>query len=311
MRLPRPSPLKVCVATYAVVFAAIVIHYFPSRTDLPEAIHFQPTPVQQQFYDAGFDSRQARYEAMVRSEGERLHVREKVAGFVEQYHMNGAHTLEVGSGAGSLQDVVEDYTGLDISATARASYHKRFVQADARAIPFPDGEFDLIWTVFVLEHVPNPEQALREMRRVLKPGGILFLAPAWLCSDLAPNGYPVRPYSDFGIGGKLIKATVPIQSSPAFKLAYLIPIRAARLASWKLLGGPTALHYRPIAANYDYYWMGDSDAVNSIDMFETYLWFRSRGDVCTNCPAEPELIHTLEMPLVIRVKPPANTTGRR
>ena len=61
------------------------------------------------------------------------------------------------------QDIVEDYTGLDISATARAKYHKRFVQADVRAMPFADGEFDAVWTIWVLEHVPNPEQALREI----------------------------------------------------------------------------------------------------------------------------------------------------
>ena len=193
---------------------------------------------------------------------------------------------------------MEDYTGLDISATARAKYHKRFVQADARAMPFRDGEFDAAWSIWVLDHVPNPEQALREIRRVLKPGGLLYLSPAWSCSDLAPNGYPVRPYSDFGIGGKLIKATVPIQQSQAFQAMYRLPIRAARLAAWKLHPQPTELHYRPIAANYQVYWMPDSDAVNSIDMFEAYLWFLSRGDECLNCPSGWELMRTEAMPLV-------------
>jgi len=301
----RPSPVKVCVATYAVIYLAIIIHFYPSRTDPPEVIHFQPTPEQQVFYDAAFDSKQARYDSIVRGVAEREHIKEQVEKFVADAHMSGAHVLEVGSGAGALQDVVQDYTGLDISATARSRYHKRFVQADARAIPFPDGEFDLVWTIWVLEHVPNPEQALREMRRVLKPGGLLVLDPAWLCSDLAPNGYPVRPYSDFGLGGKLIKATVPIQNSPVFQAMYMLPVRVVRLASWKLTNRPTALHYRPIAANYDYYWMGDSDAVNSIDMFEAYLWFRSRGDECLNCPPVSKLIRISDVPLIVRVKPPS------
>jgi len=222
---------------------------------------------------------------------------------VANNRLSRARVLEVGSGEGSLQDIVEDYTGLDISATARAKYHKRFVQADARAMPFPSGEFDAVWTIWVLEHVPNPEQALREIRRVLKPGGLLYLEPAWLCSDLAANGYQVRPYSDFGLEGKLIKASVPIQNLAAFQAMYMLPIRATRLAAWKARHQPTALHYRPIAANYKVYWTVDSDAVNSIDMFEAYLWFRSRGDECLNCEAESDQIRIQGRPLVIRVKP--------
>jgi ubiquinone/menaquinone biosynthesis C-methylase UbiE len=291
------------VGVYALAFLLTLFHFYPSRTDPPEAIHFQPTPEQQDFYNVAFDAQQARYEVIARAQARRFHIREDVEGFVAANRLSGSHVLDVGSGEGLLQDIVEDYTGLDISATARPKYHKRFVQADARAMPFPDGAFDAVWTIWVLEHVPNPEQALREIRRVLKPGGLLYLAPAWLCSDLAPNGYAVRPYSDFGIEGKLIKASVPLQNAAAFTAMYMLPIRAARLAAWKLRRQPTALHYRPLAANYKVYWMADSDAVNSIDMFEAYLWFRSRGDECLNCPADSELIRLADMPLIIRVKP--------
>ncbi len=303
LRFVRPTPLRVLAGAFALFFLVPVIHFYPSRTDAPETIHFEPTPEQQAFYNVAFDAQQARYEMRARRAASTFRVREEVENFVARNHLSGAHVLEVGSGEGSLQDIVEDYTGLDISATARAKYHKRFVQADARAMPFRDNEFDAVWTVWVLEHVPNPEQALREIRRVLKPGGLLYLSPAWMCSDLAPNGYPVRPYSDFGLAGKLIKASVPLQQSTLFQAMYMLPIRATRLAAWKLGGGRTALHYRPIVANYKDYWMSDSDAVNSLDMFETYLWFRGQGDECLNCPPVPELIRLDAMALVIRVKP--------
>jgi len=296
------TPLKACLALYSVVFLAIVWHYYPKRTDPPEAIHFQPTREAQVFYDAAFDAQQARYEQVARAAAKRFHIKDNVTAFVDKYHLTKGHVLEVGSGEGLLQDVVPDYTGLDISATARLKYHKRFVQADARAMPFPDNEFDAVWTIWVLEHVPNPEQALREIRRVLKPGGLLYLSPAWDCSDLAAQGYPVRPYSDFDVKGKLIKATVRLQESGLFQVMYELPIRATRLAAWTLASGPTSLHYRPLDPNYKEYWMPDSDAVNSIDMYEAYLWFMSRGDECLNCPAGWGTFSSADLVPIIRIR---------
>lgn len=46
---------------------------------------------------------------------------------------------------------------------------------DAEALSFPDGSIDLITSNDVLEHVNNPIQALREIFRVLKPGGVVFI----------------------------------------------------------------------------------------------------------------------------------------
>jgi len=46
-------------------------------------------------------------------------------------------------------------------------------QADAYDLPFEDGAFDLVYMVTVLQEIPDRARALREIRRVLKPGGIL------------------------------------------------------------------------------------------------------------------------------------------
>ena len=46
---------------------------------------------------------------------------------------------------------------------------------DMTDVPFKDGAFDLIVCVHVLEHVPDDRQAMREMARVLKPGGVAML----------------------------------------------------------------------------------------------------------------------------------------
>jgi SAM-dependent methyltransferase len=53
------------------------------------------------------------------------------------------------------------------------------VQGDVQNLPFSDGEFDGIICFHVLEHVPDDRKALREMRRCLKTGGVLFLAVPW------------------------------------------------------------------------------------------------------------------------------------
>lgn len=300
MRLPQFQSVKRVIVTYLALSAAVIWHYYPSRTDAPEAIHFEPTPEQQIYYNVAFDPEQAKYEAFAALQAERIGIPGAVAKFVAQYDLKNKHVLEVGSGAGLLQDMVADYTGLDISATARVKYHKRFVQADARAMPFPDGEFDALWSIWVLEHVPNPEQALREIRRVLKPNGVAYLLPAWNASDLSPQGYRVRPYSDFGLGGKLIKASAPVQDSDLFQAMHILPTRFGRWAVSKAHGQPTALHYRPITPNYEKYWDVDADAVNAIDVFETYLWFRSRGDQCLNCLSEAGMMRVTNPPLIIR-----------
>ena len=78
---------------------------------------------------------------------------------------------------------------------------------------FEQGEFDVAWSIWVLEHVPNPEAALVEMRRVVKNDGLLYLFPAWDCTPFAASGYNVRPYSDFGVAGKLEKASMPLRTS--------------------------------------------------------------------------------------------------
>src|SRR5215213_1875644 len=48
-------------------------------------------------------------------------------------------------------------------------------QGDARALPYPDGHFDAAYLVATLGEVPDKERALRELRRVLKPGGRLVV----------------------------------------------------------------------------------------------------------------------------------------
>jgi hypothetical protein len=232
-------------------------------------------------------------------------IKEKVQSFVNRYGLHQKPVLDIGSGRGYLQDVAEDYTGLDISASVRRFYHKKFVLASATAMPFPDNSFDGAWSIWVLEHVPNPEQALRECRRVIRNGGVILLYPAWNCTSWAANGYDVRSYSDLDLTGMLIKASIPLRSSVPFKAVACIPTRIIRDVASRF-GRPTTLHYQRLSPNYKEYWEADSDAVNSIDPHEVMLWFRSRGDECLNCAGSARSVFTrCEFPLIIRIHKPS------
>lgn len=196
----------------------------------------------------------------------------------EHQLVQGARCLEVGCGRGVFQDLVADYTGVDLAASVARYLHKPFVQASATALPFPDSSFDAAWTIWVFEHVPDPELAMAELRRVLKPGGLLFFAPAWQCRPWAADGYPVRPYSDFNLKGKLYKATIPLRDSIAWRSFFTIPRRLRRLVTRKLHPGPTPFRYKKLRGNFEKFWMSDSDAINAMDAYEALVWFQSRGD---------------------------------
>lgn len=96
-------------------------------------------------------------------------------------------TLEVAIGTGrSLGFYADDVelTGVDLSpamlaqargAAARLGRVAEFREADAEALPFPDASFDTVVCALGLCSIPRPGVAVREMARVLRPGGSLLL----------------------------------------------------------------------------------------------------------------------------------------
>jgi ubiquinone/menaquinone biosynthesis C-methylase UbiE len=103
-----------------------------------------------------------------------------VQGLVANYISNGARILDAGCGTGlNLRHLPAGSVGLDINprnvacAAARLPNH-RVVLGDIEGMPFRDNEFDAVVCTEVLEHVPSPPRALEEIRRVLKPRGVLI-----------------------------------------------------------------------------------------------------------------------------------------
>ncbi|HTM48533.1 MAG TPA: class I SAM-dependent methyltransferase [Bryobacteraceae bacterium] len=297
------SPCAYRVALILLIGASII--YFPYHTDSPlssaeqaELTRYYATAYQKADLGAA-EKDDSEYVRMAKEGAEKADVLGNIRAFVRHFNLQEKRVLDIGAGRGYLQDVVPDYTGLDISPTAKRFFHKPFVHGSATLMPLKDNDFDGVWTIWVFEHVPNPQAALIELRRVTRDGGLVFLAPQWDCTPWAAEGYPVRPFSDFGWGGKLIKASIPIQDA-LWKMSRPF-VRLALYTRWKLHSKPTTLHYRRITPNYTNYWMADSDAVNRLDQYETALWFLSRGDECLNCRGKFHGLNMPDEPLLIKV----------
>jgi SAM-dependent methyltransferase len=95
--------------------------------------------------------------------------------------------LDVGCGAGGMLEPLSRYgavTGVDTSAELVGFCHQRgfpdVVVGSAYELPAADGSIDLITLFDTIEHVPDDERALREVRRALAPGGLVFIStPAY------------------------------------------------------------------------------------------------------------------------------------
>jgi len=223
--------------------------------------------------------------------------------FIDGYSLYEKKCLEIGSARGLFQDMVEDYTGTDVAESVRGDFHKPYkVMEPSGRYPFDDEAFDAIWTITVYEHIPDLQKALLEIDRLIKPGGVVFFAPAWQCRPWNADGYPVRPYSDFGWKGKLIKASIPLRNSVFWRSMFLFPKRFFRAFAFAMGNEHPLIKYRKIKPNWDHYWMSDADACNSIDPHDAILWFESHGFRCLSHPLHRKAFLVRTGGLVLRKK---------
>lgn len=120
-----------------------------------------------------------------------------IAEFAEFARWTGQRVLEVGVGLGT--DFVQFaragavLSGIDLTPAAVDAVRRRLRQesltaqvelGDAEELPFPEGQFDLVYSYGVLHHTPDTERALLEVRRVLRPDGqariMLYHRRSWL-----------------------------------------------------------------------------------------------------------------------------------
>ena len=118
--------------------------------------------------------------------------------------------LDLGCGDGRLAAELEagELTGADVSAVALGRAGGRVPDArlvelepDA-ALPFEDGEFDLVLLAETLEHVRDVQLSLSEARRVLRPGGTLAITTPATGRLMRPPD-PLSPHLRFFTRGSL------------------------------------------------------------------------------------------------------------
>ncbi|MYY10287.1 methyltransferase domain-containing protein [Streptomyces sp. SID4919] len=121
----------------------------------------------------------------------------------------GATVLDIGCGPGTITADLAALvpggrvTGIDrapeildqarATAAGRGLDNTDFTVGDVQELAYPDGSFDVVHAHQVLQHVGDPVRALREMRRVTRPGGLVAVRDA---DYAAMTWYPASPGLD-------------------------------------------------------------------------------------------------------------------
>ena len=95
-------------------------------------------------------------------------------------YRRGAEVVALDLDEAELKDVAGMFAAMHEAGEAPAGARASAVRGSAYALPFDDDSFDRVVAAEVLEHLPQDERAMRELFRVLKPGGLIAVTvPRW------------------------------------------------------------------------------------------------------------------------------------
>jgi len=147
-----------------------------------------------------------------------------------EMYRRGADVIAFDQDADELARVRELFRAMAEAGEVPVGAEADVKEGDALALPFADGEFDRIVCAEVLEHIPADVEAIKELVRVLRPGGTLAVSvPRWLPEVInwklsadyhnATGGH-IRIYTDHELVDKITKAGRPNDGTPGKAMVF-------------------------------------------------------------------------------------------
>ena len=137
---------------------------------------------------AAFNQQAATYDKDIKGQ----HARSLYPVLLEKLsHIPFQSALDLGCGTGEMLKLIlqadhrKKLYGIDLSekmltvARSKLPDQVKLLLGDSESLPFPDSSFDVVYCNDSFHHYPAPQNVLREVHRVLKPGGTFLLGDCW------------------------------------------------------------------------------------------------------------------------------------
>ncbi len=152
--------------------------------------------------------------------------------------------LEIGTGSGYGVDIVAPMASRFVTVDKHNadSDDPRYVRAVVPPLPFDDASFDTVISFQVVEHIRKDKDLIREIHRVLRPGGRLIISTPNIKMSLTRNPWHVREYTAAEFARLLESNFKSVERFGVFGRANVMEYyennrrSVARMARWDVLG---------------------------------------------------------------------------